>query len=153
MCKRIEIPPKEPNETAVIDGVEMTGPSDVLAQFKQQRDRHRAAVEAARPALAKLVEVMRHGTGQSYHLRALLFSLWNGKPASLLDVVHLDPELRQALGLVIQAWGLGSRNWEFFYDAMKAAINGAGIWDWFLEESENIKPLEDYVNAANANRS
>jgi hypothetical protein len=96
----------------------------------------RAAVQLARPALKRLVDVMRHKTGQGYKLRALLFSLWNGKPTTLSDVCGLDHKLRQDLCDVILAWGYGRGDWEFFYNAMKTDVSNAGLWEWFLESGE-----------------
>jgi hypothetical protein len=96
----------------------------------------RAAVQLARPALKRLVDVMRHKTGQGYKLRALLYSLWNGMPTTLNDVCGLDHQLRQDLCDVILAWGYGRGDWEFFYNAMKADVSNAGLWDWFLEAGD-----------------
>ncbi len=149
--KHIELPAAEEQVTDTIDGVTMIGHKEVFAHFRQQRDQQRAAVELAIPALKVLVDAMRHKTGQSGHLRSILFSMWNGKPTSMIEVVSLDFELRRNLCLVIQAWGYGRDDWEFFYDAMKQAITDGGLWEWFLEESENLRLLKDYVNAAKAN--
>ena len=45
-------------------------------------------------ALTMLVKCCRHKTGQGYKVRGLLYSLWNGKPYSLLEIVSLDRQLR-----------------------------------------------------------
>lgn len=134
---RIEIDDPGPNVEDTIDGIQVVGPADAIAEWKAAVARQRVAVDLARPALDRLVDVMRYRTGQGYKLRSLLYSMWNGKPASLCEVCGLDYELRQDLGAVILAWGFGRRDWEFFYDAMKAAVTRAGLWDWFLEEANN----------------
>jgi hypothetical protein len=121
-------------------------------ELKARTTSHRAAVDRARPALARLVEVMRNRTGQSYKLRGLLYSMWNGKPYSVLECVGLDFELREDLGAVILAWGYGRGDWEFFYDAMKASVSRAGLWDWFVEEHLNIEDMESYVNSVKGER-
>jgi len=95
--KLIHIPPDPADESDVIDGIEMVGPRELLNEFKAQHDLHRAAVDLARPALARLVQVMTHKTGQGYKLRAMLYSMWNGLPTSMTDCVGLDYELRQDL--------------------------------------------------------
>ena len=122
--------------TVVVAETETDSPEvrEALDRLTAMVGKQRAAVTLARPALQRLVDVMRHGTGQGYKLRALLFSLWNGKPTSLSDVCGLDHQLRQDLCVVILAWGYGRGDWEFFYDAMKAAVSSAGLWPWFIEE-------------------
>jgi hypothetical protein len=75
---------------------------------------------------------MRHKTGQSYKVRSLLYSLWNGKPASLLDILSIDRDLRMALLLIMGAFG--SR--DFFYNEIKKPIVDAGLFDWFCEEGD-----------------
>jgi hypothetical protein len=135
-AKFIHLPDDEPHETEVIDGIETVGPRDLLNELKTAMDRQRAAVDLARPALARLVQVMTHRTGQGYKLRSLLYSMWNGLPTTVNDVCGLDYELRQDLGAVILAWGFGRGDWEFFYDSMKAAVSAAGLWEWFLEAGE-----------------
>lgn len=84
----------------------------------------------ANTALNRLVAVCRHGTGQGYKLRALLYSLWNGKPASLLEVRALDSQLKMDLLTVMAAFG--SPN--FDYDQIKSAFVRANLFDWFIEE-------------------
>ncbi len=83
-------------------------------------------------ALSDLVDCCQNMSGQSYKVRALLYSLWNGKPTSLLEVVSLDSSLRLKLALVICAFG--SRG--FFYDEIKAAFVRRGLFDWFVEQGE-----------------
>jgi hypothetical protein len=115
------------------DGAEVR---EALDRLKAMIGQQRAAVTLARPALQRLVDVMRHKTGQGYKLRALLWSMWNGKPTSLSNVCGLDHQLRQDLCDVILAWGYGRGDWEFFYNAMKAAVSSAGLWAWFEAEGE-----------------
>ena len=121
-------------------------------ELKVMHDRQRAAVDLARPALARLVAVMTHKTGQGYKLRALLWSMWNGKPASLNDVCGLDYELRADLGAVILAWGYEPKGGAFFYNAMEAEVRQAGLWDWFVDERLNIEEMREYVRAAERER-
>ena len=82
--------------------------------------------------LNKLVRVCGHKTGQSYKVRALLYSLWNGKPASLLELVTLDAEIK--IGVLRVAMYFGTS--EFFYDQIKDAFVVAGLFEWFCEEGE-----------------
>lgn len=103
------------------------------------------AVECARPALERLAKVMCERSGQPYKIRALLYSLWNGKPTSICDLVCLDWALRKDLLAVFLAFGFSDQRVEFFYDAIREAVTAAGQWDWFQEERLNIQPLEDYV--------
>ena len=106
----------------------------VLADFGALRHARRKAIEAALPAaragLAALVDVCREKTGQGYRLRALLFSLWNGKPTSLIEILKLDRELREALLAVMNVFG----DDDFFYDAISGAFMDVGLYDWFREE-------------------
>jgi len=91
-----------------------------------------AAISEAKARLTKLVTVCFNKTGQSYKIRALLYSLWNGKPASLLEIITLDHELRAALLIVMAAFG----DSQFFYDEIKAAFVERGLFDWFVEEGD-----------------
>lgn len=104
----------------------------MFAKMRQTRLERDAAVQPAKAALHRLVEVCRHKTGQGYKLRALLFSLWNGKPTSLLELVGLDWAIRQDLNLVLLAFG----HEEFFYDAVSESFDLAGLLEWFTEEVE-----------------
>ena len=99
----------------------------------------RAAAEAARPALARLCEVLCKRSGQPYKLRALLYSIYNGQAASLIEIVCLDWEIRKDLCAVLLAFGFEDRRdatVSFFYDELKAAITAAGQWDWFIQADE-----------------
>jgi hypothetical protein len=113
-----------------------------LASFFSGIDRitkeRRAATELAQPALERLCEVMRSMTGQSYKIRALLYSLWNGQPTGLIEILALDWDLRKDLIAVLLAFGFEGRDGvKFFYDAVKHEITAAGIWAWFIEAHES----------------
>ncbi len=103
-----------------------------LAEFfgeqRRMKEERREAVAVAQPALTRLCEVMRHCTGQSEKIGRLLYSLWNGRPASLLNLVDLDWSLRKDICAVMLAFGDES----FFYDALKAEITFHGMWSWFI---------------------
>lgn len=119
--------------------------------FEQQRamsrERHEA-ISMALPALDRLAVVMQGRSGQPYKLRNFLFSLWNGKPASLVEIVNLDWEIRRDLVLLLMAYGYEEKGAACFYDAIQNAVTKAGQWEWFLEEQHNVKVLADYVQAA-----
>lgn len=133
---------------AEIDGIECVGPREVLAEFRSVIERQRKAVDLAKPALDRLVnDVLTQRSGQCYKMRELLFSLWNGRPVSLLNICGLDHDLRADLCKVIQAWGYGSRDWEFFYDALETRVRAAGQWEWFLAQRFEYKVLEEYAQA------
>ena len=100
-----------------------------LARIRAKNTEQLAAIERANQGLLRLVDVMRHQTGQGYKLRGLLYSLWNGQPTSLLEIVTLDYELRKDLLAVLLVFG----NNRFFYDQLDAPIKAAGLFDWFCE--------------------
>lgn len=114
--------------------------NEMFAGLARTTKERRAAVAPAQAALARLCDVMRSGTNQSYHVRAMLFSLYNGKPASLIEVLSLDWAIRQDVCAVILAFGFEEPGTEFFYGAMKAAVTAAGLWDWFIARSEEVEP-------------
>ena len=112
-----------------------TADPDVKAYFaklRALRAERAALVLPAVEALDRLVVCCAGGTGQSYKLRTLLFSLWNGKPADLLESVSLDWELKKDFCAVVLAFGHD----EFFYDAMEFAFEQRGLLSWFKEECE-----------------
>ncbi|MDR3406343.1 MAG: hypothetical protein P4L99_27915 [Chthoniobacter sp.] len=109
---------------------------DFITEMQRIWTERRAAAEIARPALARLCEVLKDRSGQPYKLRALLWSLYNGKPASLLEIVCLDWQIRQDLCAVLLAFGFEGNPRAFFYAEIKSAITEAGQWTWFVEESE-----------------
>jgi hypothetical protein len=94
----------------------------------------RAAVATAKPALQRICAAMAQRTDQSYHLRALLYSLWNGQPTSLLEVVSLDRTLRNDFCAVLLAFGFSDGKEEFFYDAVTAELKSSGQFEWFIQE-------------------
>lgn len=96
-------------------------------------ERRQACLVAAQ-ALKRLVDVLRARTGQSYKVRALLYSLYNGQPASLLEIVNLDWEIRKDLVAVILAFGYEGQTTKFFYNAVREALEKSGQWAWFIEE-------------------
>jgi len=132
-----------------------------FAEQKVIFEERRAAVTQALPALERLVEVLKQRSGQPYKLRAILFSLWNGKPAPVNALLGLDWSLKKDVCAVLLAFG-----WEddgtafgsgrepepvnFFYDALHDAICKAGQWEWFIEESRDVELLKEYVEAAQA---
>ena len=125
-------PPTEEENKAVLD--------EFFEEDRKRRNEGREAVTTALPALDRLCEVMRGRSGQPYKVRALLYSLWNGQPASLVEVVGLDWEIKKDLCAVILAFGCESgpfckgEPFSFFYDAVAAAVKKAGQFEWFLEE-------------------
>lgn len=84
-------------------------------------------------SLKLLVDCCGHKTGQGYKLRGLLYSLWNGHPYPLIEIITLDRDLRFALLNVLENFGAE----HFFYDEIKAAFVAAGLFDWFCEQKEN----------------
>jgi hypothetical protein len=123
--------PSPQEEAAVLD--------EFFAGMRAIRSERREAVTAAKPALDRIIAVMPQRTGQSYHLRALLYSLWNGRPTSLSDVLNLDWSLRQDFCAILLAFGFedttadGKPGEEFFYDAITNALRAAGQFEWFRE--------------------
>lgn len=120
--------------------VETQGRDEVLAEFfaeqrRLQRDRH-AAVAVATTALERLCQLMQGRSGQCYKVRALLYSLWNGKPTSVIEVLGLDWQIRKDVCAVILAFGWEVPGGSFFYKEIKNAITQAGQWEWFIEEGE-----------------
>jgi hypothetical protein len=105
-------------------------------QRKVNKER-KAAVEVAIPALERICEAMRMKTGQSYHLRSLLYSLWNGQSAPVNAVLDLDWELRKDFCAVLLAFGFEYGATSFFYDAMTAQLKKARLFEWFLEAHES----------------
>jgi hypothetical protein len=123
-----------------------------FGKIKANNEERRAAVEVARPALDRLCRVMIERTGQSYKIRDLLYSLYNGQEASLLEIVALDWAIRKDLCAVLLAFGyekprvdgvdLKDESKDFIYAAMKAAIAAAGLLDWFLEAHKESEVAE-----------
>lgn len=111
---------------------------EAFVELKRIHQQRRAAADLARPALARLVAICGGKTGQSYKLRALLYSLWNGQPASLLEVVALDWAIREDLLSVVRGFGFEGLACEpFFYDAISNAFKKANLFDWFIQEERS----------------
>lgn len=81
-------------------------------------------------ALNVLVDCCAHKTGQGYKLRGLLYSLWNGKPYPLIEILALDRNLRLALLVVLEHFG----DRGFFYDEISDAFRRRGLFDWFVDD-------------------
>lgn len=95
------------------------------------------AAQLAGPALERLATVMTQRSGQPYKLRALLYSLWNGQPASLVEIVSLDYAIREDFCLVLAAFGYEGKDGQFFYNAITEALKNVGQFEWFLEEHKS----------------
>jgi hypothetical protein len=81
-------------------------------------------------AMALLIDCMSNRSGQSYKVRNLLYSLWNGQATgSLIELRALDGEIRFALCVVFLRFGI-----DFEYDDISGPIKKAGLFDWFIEE-------------------
>lgn len=98
-----------------------------LRQINQERDE---CVALAKPALDRLAKMMIQRSGQAFKVRSFLWSLYNGQPVSLLEVVSLDWPVRADVCAVILAFGAP----EFFYSQFKETFRTAGIFPWFCEE-------------------
>jgi hypothetical protein len=98
-----------------------------------------AACAQANPALKRLIRIMANKTGQSYKIRALLYSLYSDEATSLLDTVCLDWPIKKDLNAVVLAFGYENpkTNTHFFYKALESAIQSAGLWAWFVESGAN----------------
>lgn len=120
----------------------MTATQEMFKKMAANRaDMRDLAIQARREALPFLVKAMAHKTGQGYKLRSLLYSLWNGKPADLSDVLGLDWNLRVALLVVIAAFGFeekGGTGESFFYEAISTEIQQNGLTTWFVEAGEAV---------------
>jgi hypothetical protein len=118
-------------------------PQEALAERGRVIREQRAAAQAAAPAMQRLAEALQGRSGQPYKLRSILYSLWNGKPASLVEIVCLDWDIRKGLCAVLLGFGFGGDRTtpEFFYQALQQAVTAAGQWTWFLEERHNVDLL------------
>jgi hypothetical protein len=139
---KIHVPTEEEDKAAL---------DEFFTRLKAVQGEQRQAIALARPALVRLVEVLRdnHNTGQPYKLREILFSLWNGKPGSLIEIVGLDWELKRDLCLVIAAFGsCPDPGEEFFYNAIEEAFREVGLFDWFREERFNTRVICEWAKIA-----
>ena len=116
----IHLPTAEENQT-ILDAF--------FAGQQTIRREHTAAAVHAAECLGRLIATFPQRTGQSYRLRGLLYSLWNGQPHDLSDVLCLDWSLKKDFCHVVLAFGHD----DFFYDAIQNALREAGQFDWFLE--------------------
>lgn len=110
----------------------------VMEQFantiREMTRRQRQAIEAAQPALKRLVEMCRHASGQSYKVRALLYSVWSGQATSLLELVAVDWQVKADVCAVLLAFGCEPVGGPpFFYDEIRDAFEAEGLTTWFLE--------------------
>lgn len=120
--------PKPEEEKAYVDAF--------FSKMKAERRERQEFAENAFPALERLVSAMSAKTGQGYKLRALLFSLWSGKPAELNEVLCLDWSLRKDFAAVVLGWGYENAEIAFFYDAMISELASRGLVDWFKQEAD-----------------
>ena len=95
----------------------------LLAVERGRRETIAAALPAAHAGLAKLVECCATKIGQGDKLRALVSSLWNGKPAPLIEITGLDFDLREALLAVLRCVGSDSIFFETVQDAFKFKVS------------------------------
>jgi len=115
----------------------------ILETMQEHRRLAKLDAEIGIIALERLLPVLSGRSGQSYKVRGILYSLWNGQPFSWLEFVGLDRSIKQDLAVVLIGWGAPG----FFYDEMRRGIVSAGQWAWFLEEAENIDPMRGYVES------
>ena len=136
----IHIPTDEENKAAL---------AEFFGRQKQVRAEQRAAAVAGLAALDRLVAVLKenHFTGQPHKLRELLYSLWNGKPAELSELLGLDLELRKDICAVMAGFGYEDGQTKLFYRAIEDRLEAAHLFDWFLEERLNIRKMDEYVKA------
>jgi hypothetical protein len=107
----------------------------LFANLKLVNAEQLLAIDAARPALARLVQVCEHKTGQGFKLRALLYGMWNGKPADLSDTLGLDWQLKKDFCAVLLAFGAEFPGNKFFYTAFEEAFAEQGLLAWFVDEA------------------
>lgn len=106
------------------------------AELQHVLQQQRGVIEFAQMALPGLIDVCAAKTGQSYKVRALLYSAWNGQATSLLDgLTGLDWAIKMDVLTVLLAFGCepGGGAPAFFYDAISDAFKAAGLFDWFCE--------------------
>ncbi len=142
MSKQIHLPTAEEEEAMW---------AEVFEREKRVEEEHRLAAALGLEALERLAKVLCGRSGQPYKVRALLYSLWNGKPASLVEVVNLDWEIRQDLACVMLGFGYECEGQpSLFYKEIASAIKAVGQWEWFLEEQFNYEQLEEYAQSSKA---
>ncbi len=131
-------------DTEIVSGAPAKGKSALLeafgAELKRTLQQQRGVIEFARVALPGLVDVCAAKTGQSYKVRALLYSAWNGQATSLLELVSLDWAIKRDVLTVLLAFGCepGGGTPAFFYDAISDAFKAAGLFEWFCEAHKEV---------------
>jgi hypothetical protein len=115
-------------------------------EFKNALEMQEACMQA-QAALERLAEVMKGRSGQPHKVRTLLYSMWNGKPAELNELLGLDWQIKKDLVAVMLAFGYEDSKVKFFYRAIETAIKNSGQWEWFLEERKNIRAMKEYIKA------
>ncbi|HEY1171065.1 MAG TPA: hypothetical protein VGH19_06800 [Verrucomicrobiae bacterium] len=105
----------------------------VLQEFfkgvRECQTESKAAALAGIEALNRLIEACRHQSGQSYKIRSMLYSLFNGQPADMSDIQTLDWALRKDLTAV--ALGMGCPGFPDYL--IKEMFKAAKLGKWFLE--------------------
>jgi hypothetical protein len=112
---------------------EKTALDDFFRGMGASKKEHRAAAITALEALPRLIAIMPQRTGQSYKVRSLLYSLWNGQATSLSDVMNLDWSIRKDVCAVVLGFGFEDETTHLWYDEISDALKAAGQFQWFLE--------------------
>ncbi len=120
---------------------------EFIAAQQVLKTERQEAINQAEPALARLMEVLKDRSGQPYKLRALLYSMWNGKPVSLTETLGFDWQIKKDFVAVLLAFGGWNDKQEFFYNAIERAVRAAGQWEWFLEEAKEFEKLAEWVES------
>jgi hypothetical protein len=141
MSKQIHFPTAEESEAWL---------KEVLARQGVDRQQRRQAAIIALEALEHLVDVMRGRSGQPYKVRAILYSLWNGKPVAANELLGLDWDIKQDLCAFMLGFGFEDDQVKCFYKAIADAVTRAGQWDWFIEERFEYRVLDDYAKSCKA---
>ncbi len=115
----------------------------MLAQFRAEQQHAALQGQLGTSALDRLVPVLSGRSGQSYKLRGILFSMWNGQPFSWNEIVSMDTDIRKDLSVLIVAWGHDG----CFYTELQRAVTAAGQWHWFLEQAHEVEKMRNYVEA------
>jgi len=107
--------------------------ANFFARIKAEREAVRSQIPAAKSAMTRIALACKGGeSGQTLKLRSLLFSLWNGQPTSLIEIISLDRCLREDLLSVLRVFG----SEEFFYEEVKLSFARVGLLDWFLAKGK-----------------
>ena len=109
-------------------------------RLRNIRAERREAASLGREALARLVEVCSHKSGQGATVRAALYSIWNGAPRSLRGcITGIDWEIHKDLCAVMLAfgWDGDAVSSEFWDSVILQAFRDGGLEEWFLQEAIN----------------